>query len=72
MALLKELKVTCQLWNTTHEKEKIVYIFVQVMVGVDIKGTTKEDWDSSQEMIQNGLIQFVYIELVHWLRLDVY
>lgn len=27
--MLKELKATCQLWNTIHEKEKIVYIFVQ-------------------------------------------
>jgi hypothetical protein len=42
------------------------------MVGVDVKGTTKENWDSSEEMTQNGLIQFVYIELVHCLRLDVY
>jgi hypothetical protein len=35
------------------------------MVGVDVKGTTKEDRDSSQEMIQNALITFVYIELAH-------
>ncbi len=41
-------------------------------MGVDVKGTTKEDWDSSQEMTQNGLIPFVYIELAHQLRLDVY